>query len=98
MVRHRPGRANGLGCPSGGSSPAVGVALVTFSEDEEILLLRHVFHTPNPWGCPAGGWAATKRRRPAGPRITRETGLAVFARPARSCGPCRVAAVHRDGL
>lgn len=35
----------------------VGVALVTFNADEEILLLRHVFHTANPWGLP-GGWLA----------------------------------------
>lgn len=35
----------------------VGVALVTFNADEEILLLRHVFHTSNPWGLP-GGWLA----------------------------------------
>lgn len=33
----------------------VGVALVTFNANEEILLLRHVFHTINPWGLP-GGW------------------------------------------
>lgn len=33
----------------------VGVALVTFNANEEILLLRHVFHTVNPWGLP-GGW------------------------------------------
>lgn len=33
----------------------VGVALVTFNGEEEILLLRHVFHTANPWGLP-GGW------------------------------------------
>lgn len=35
----------------------VGVALVTFNADEEVLLLRHVFHTANPWGLP-GGWLA----------------------------------------
>lgn len=33
----------------------VGVALVTFNANEEVLLLRHVFHTANPWGLP-GGW------------------------------------------
>lgn len=33
----------------------VGVALVTFNSNEEVLLLRHVFHTVNPWGLP-GGW------------------------------------------
>lgn len=35
----------------------VGVALVTFNANEEVLLLRHVFHTANPWGLP-GGWLA----------------------------------------
>ena len=33
----------------------VGVALITFNIDGEILLLRHVFHTAIPWGLP-GGW------------------------------------------
>ncbi|HRN69284.1 MAG TPA: NUDIX hydrolase [Promineifilum sp.] len=33
----------------------VGVALVTFNENEEVLLLRHVFHTASSWGLP-GGW------------------------------------------
>lgn len=33
----------------------VGVGLVTFNENEEILLLRHVFRTAYPWGLP-GGW------------------------------------------
>ncbi len=33
----------------------VGVALVTFNMDEEVLLLRHVFRSDNPWGLP-GGW------------------------------------------
>jgi ADP-ribose pyrophosphatase YjhB (NUDIX family) len=35
----------------------VGVALVTFNADEEVLLLRHVFHTSTAWGLP-GGWLA----------------------------------------
>jgi ADP-ribose pyrophosphatase YjhB (NUDIX family) len=33
----------------------VGVALVAFNAQEEVLLLRHVFHTATPWGLP-GGW------------------------------------------
>lgn len=33
----------------------IGVALVTFNAEGEVLLLRHVFHTRYPWGLP-GGW------------------------------------------
>jgi 8-oxo-dGTP diphosphatase len=33
----------------------VGVALVGFNKDFEILMLRHVFHPAYPWGLP-GGW------------------------------------------
>ena len=33
----------------------MGVALVTFNPNEEVLLLRHVFRSANPWGLP-GGW------------------------------------------
>jgi len=33
----------------------VGVALVAFNANEEVLLLQHVFHTVTPWGLP-GGW------------------------------------------
>lgn len=56
----------------------VGVALVTFNEDEEILLLRHVFHTPNPWGLP-GGWLGRNEAPQAGlvRELREETGLAV---------------------
>ena len=35
----------------------VGVSLVAFNTDEEVFLLRHVFHTAIPWGLP-GGWLA----------------------------------------
>ena len=35
----------------------VGVSLVAFNTDEEVFLLRHVFHTAIPWGLPAG-WLA----------------------------------------
>lgn len=56
----------------------VGVALVTFNADEEILLLRHVFHTQNPWGLP-GGWLARNEAPDDGLRreIREELGLGV---------------------
>lgn len=56
LIRRRP--LNGLmawGVRLTVPRQRVGVALVTFNENEEILLLRHVFHTANPWGLP-GGW------------------------------------------
>lgn len=33
----------------------IGVSLVTFNEQKQVLLLRHVFHPHLPWGLP-GGW------------------------------------------
>jgi len=33
----------------------VGVLLVLFNDKDELLLLRHVFHTTSEWGLP-GGW------------------------------------------
>jgi ADP-ribose pyrophosphatase YjhB (NUDIX family) len=33
----------------------IGVALVAFNAEDELLLLRHVFHPHIPWGLP-GGW------------------------------------------
>lgn len=33
----------------------IGVALVAFNPNEEVLLLRHVFHAGPAWGLP-GGW------------------------------------------
>lgn len=35
----------------------IGVTLIPFNEQDEILLLRHVFHPHAPWG-PPGGWMA----------------------------------------
>lgn len=32
-----------------------GVALVVFNSDDQLLLLKHVFHPASPWGLP-GGW------------------------------------------
>lgn len=36
----------------------IGVALVAFNKQDEVLMLRHVFHPTSPWGLP-GGWLAT---------------------------------------
>jgi ADP-ribose pyrophosphatase YjhB (NUDIX family) len=60
----------------------VGVALVTFNSDEEVLLLRHVFHTQNPWGLP-GGWLARNEAPPDGLRreIREELALGVTLGP-----------------
>ncbi len=58
LMRRPPlNRLIGLGVRLVVPRQRVGVALVTFNANEEILLLRHVFHTSNPWGLP-GGWLA----------------------------------------
>lgn len=70
LIRHRP--LNGLmawGVRLVVPRQRVGVALVTFNADEEILLLRHVFHTANPWGLP-GGWLG--RNEAPGDGLARE--------------------------
>lgn len=33
----------------------IGATLIAFNEQDEILMLRHVFHPHAPWG-PPGGW------------------------------------------
>jgi ADP-ribose pyrophosphatase YjhB (NUDIX family) len=56
----------------------VGVALVAFNSDEEVLLLRHVYHPTAPWGLP-GGWLGRNEDPAAGlaRELREETGLSV---------------------
>lgn len=70
LVRHSPfDRLMAWGVRLTVPRQRVGVALVTFNANEEVLLLRHVFHTANPWGLP-GGWLA--RNEAPGDGLTRE--------------------------
>ena len=61
----------------------VGVALVAFNADEEVFLLRHVFHTAIPWGLP-GGWLARDEAPACGVarELREETGLSAVIGPA----------------
>ena len=61
----------------------VGVALVAFNTDEEVFLLRHVFHTAVPWGLP-GGWLARDEApaRGVARELREETGLSAVIGPA----------------
>ncbi len=61
----------------------VGVALVAFNSDEEVFLLRHVFHTATPWGLP-GGWLARDEAPAHGVarELREETGLSAVIGPA----------------
>lgn len=61
----------------------VGVALVAFNADEEVFLLRHVFHTAIPWGLP-GGWLARDEAPACGVarELREETGLSAIIGPA----------------
>lgn len=60
----------------------LGVALVTFNANEEILLLRHVFHVTNPWGLP-GGWLGRNEAPADGlaRELREELGLGVSVGP-----------------
>jgi ADP-ribose pyrophosphatase YjhB (NUDIX family) len=60
----------------------VGVALVIFNSDEEVLLLRHVYHPTAPWGLP-GGWLGRNEDPAAGltRELREETGLQVKVGP-----------------
>lgn len=60
----------------------VGVALVAFNTNEELFLLRHVFHTATPWGLP-GGWLARDEAPTRGiaRELREETGLTAVIGP-----------------
>lgn len=60
----------------------IGVALVAFNTNAEILLLRHVFHPAAPWGLP-GGWLNRNEDPAAGVvrEMREETGLGVRLGP-----------------
>lgn len=72
-----------LGVRSVVARQRVGVALVAFNSNEEVLLLRHVFHTASPWGLP-GGWLARDEAPVEGltRELREETGLSVALGPA----------------
>jgi ADP-ribose pyrophosphatase YjhB (NUDIX family) len=61
----------------------VGVALVAFNDNEDVFLLKHVFHTANPWGLP-GGWLARDEApaRGVARELREETGLSAVIGPA----------------
>lgn len=61
----------------------VGVVLVAFNTNEEVFLLRHVFHTATPWGLP-GGWLARDEApaRGVARELREETGLSAVIGPA----------------
>jgi len=61
----------------------VGVCLVAFNSNEEVFLLRHVFHTEVPWGLP-GGWLARDEAPAHGVarELHEETGLRAVIGPA----------------
>ncbi len=54
----------------------VGVSVVAFDEQRQVLLLRHVFHPYVPWGLP-GGWLNRHEDPAAGAlrELREETGL-----------------------
>jgi 8-oxo-dGTP diphosphatase len=54
----------------------VGVALVALNNEDQVLLLRHVFHPAAPWGLP-GGWLNRYESPAAGVlrELYEETGL-----------------------
>jgi 8-oxo-dGTP diphosphatase len=54
----------------------LGVSLVALDDNGRVLLLRHVFHHPLPWGLP-GGWLARNEAPEVGVlrELREETGL-----------------------
>jgi ADP-ribose pyrophosphatase YjhB (NUDIX family) len=61
----------------------VGVALVAFNANEEVFLLKHVFHPATAWGLP-GGWLARDEAPAHGVarELREETGLSAVIGPA----------------
>ena len=55
---------------------------MAFNTDEEVFLLRHVFHTAIPWGLP-GGWLARDEApaRGVARELREETGLKAIVGP-----------------
>lgn len=83
LIRHQPFRwlmagAVRLVVPS----HRIGVALVAFNAEGEVLLLRHVFHPEIPWGLP-GGWLTRNENPVAGliREVREETGLEATVGP-----------------
>lgn len=54
----------------------IGVGVVGFNQQNQVLLLRHVFHPKRPWGIP-GGWLGRNESPPDGAlrELREETGL-----------------------
>ncbi|MEZ4515353.1 MAG: NUDIX hydrolase [Chloroflexota bacterium] len=73
-------------------SHRIGVALIAFNAEDELLLLRHVFHPETPWGLP-GGWLARHESPAEGlvREMREETNLTVTVGPpayiAHQAGP-----------
>lgn len=60
----------------------IGVVLVAFNSQEEVLLLKHVYHPAAPWGLP-GGWLGRNEDPALGleRELREETGLDVVVGP-----------------
>lgn len=60
----------------------IGVGLVVFNEDDQVLLLKHVYHPNAPWGLP-GGWLARHEspEQCALRELREETGLTAVIGP-----------------
>lgn len=83
LIRHQPFKwlmASGIRLFVPGHR--VGVALVAFNAEDEVLLLRHVFHPETPWGLP-GGWLGRNESPAEGVarELREETGLSAIIGP-----------------